>query len=121
MLTSTRGLSPKSLRVHNIALLLRLIAQSPMVSRAQLADRTGLTKATVSSLVSELVEASLVDDLGPDSATHPGALRRPGSRRPPSATTQAGRPAGRLVLNQYGPAAVGLQLAGDHVAGCLMD
>ncbi|KAA9158769.1 ROK family transcriptional regulator [Amycolatopsis acidicola] len=88
---------------HNVALLMRLIARSAPVSRVELARRCGLTKATVSSLVGDLIDAELVRDLGPGPGGGPG------------------RPAGRLVLDPYGPASVGLQFAADHIAGVVVD
>ena len=103
MRATGRGANPKSLRTHNLALLLGLIAGPRTTSRVELAGLTGLSKATVSSLVGELIDAGLVRDIGPDPAALPG------------------RPAGRLGLNPYGPVSIGLQLAGDHLAGCLLD
>jgi predicted NBD/HSP70 family sugar kinase len=97
------GANPKSLRTHNLALLMGLIAGPRTTSRVELAGRTRLSRATVSSLVGELIDAGLVRDIGPD----PGAL--------------PGRPAGRLALHPNGPVAIGLQVAADHLAGCLMD
>lgn len=93
-----------AMRGHNLALVLRLIADEGPVSRVELAARTGLTKATVSSLVSELIEAVLVRDIGPAGAV-----------------TTGGRPATLLEPSNLGPVAVGLQLDIDHVAGCLLD
>lgn len=92
------------MRSHNMALILRLIADSGPVSRVDLASRTGLTKATVSSLVSELVDAVLVQDIGPAGAVSTG-----------------GRPATLLEPSLLGPMAVGLRIEVDHVAGCLVD
>ena len=46
----------RSLRTHNLGLVLRNVAASPNpVSRADVAAATGLTKATVSTLVEELL------------------------------------------------------------------
>jgi predicted NBD/HSP70 family sugar kinase len=103
MVLDPGGATPGSLRKHNSALLMALIAGGTPVSRVDLARRTGLTKATVSSLVGELVDAGLVRDLGTEAGGAPG------------------RPAGRLALDPYGPVGIGLQLATDHIAGCLMD
>ncbi|MCL0167739.1 MarR family transcriptional regulator, partial [Klebsiella pneumoniae] len=56
------------LRDHNLAVVLRRVAnaQEP-VSRADLAVETGLTRATVSSLVDTLVEGGLLTELEPRS------------------------------------------------------
>ena len=99
-----RGAGSGTMRSHNMALILRLIADGGPVSRVDLAGRTGLTKATVSSLVGELVEAVLVQDIGPAGSVSTG-----------------GRPATLLEPSHLGPMAVGLQVDVDHVAGCLVD
>jgi predicted NBD/HSP70 family sugar kinase len=98
-----RSLGAPSLRRHNLALLMRLICRDAPVSRVELAHRTGLTKATVSVLVGELVKALLVVDLGAGPGNAPG------------------RPAGRLAPGPLGPVGIGLQLDVDHVAGCVVD
>ncbi|MFC6005464.1 MarR family transcriptional regulator, partial [Streptomonospora nanhaiensis] len=49
-----------TVRRHNSALVLRAIADGPGVSRAGLAAATGLTKATVSTVVDRLIAADLV-------------------------------------------------------------
>ncbi|WP_306999556.1 ROK family transcriptional regulator [Amycolatopsis thermophila] len=93
----------QAMRRHNVALVMELVARDAPVSRVELARRTGLTKATVSSLVAELTAAELVRDLGPEPGHAPG------------------RPAGRLVLDPYGPVALGLQFAAGHIAGVILD
>jgi predicted NBD/HSP70 family sugar kinase len=77
-------------------------AGSP-VSRAELAARTGLTKATVSTLVDALVDAGLVTELQP------------------SQTRKAGRPAAGLVLCDTGPAGLGIEVNVDYLAVCVTD
>lgn len=88
---------------HNLSLVTRLAARSGPVSRARLAQHSGLTKSTVTQLVAELLEAGLLRELGTGRSTGPG------------------RPANLLVLNSQGPAGIGLQVEADHVAGCLVD
>lgn len=44
--------------------MLHHIRTDSPISRARIAEITGLTKATVSSLVNELIESSLVDEIG---------------------------------------------------------
>ncbi|WP_196073343.1 ROK family protein [Nakamurella alba] len=74
---STGGTAPAhqtTVRRMNLALLLKnLLADGPR-SRARLAEDTGLTKATVSSLVAELGERRLVSEGGIDR----GNIGRPG-------------------------------------------
>ena len=54
-------------RRHNLSLVLRLLATHGPRSRAGIADVTGLTKATVSSLVADLIDRGLVKEVGPKS------------------------------------------------------
>ncbi|SDP30307.1 ROK family protein (putative glucokinase) [Paenibacillus sp. yr247] len=48
----------------NKTIVLHHIRTDSPISRARIAEITGLTKATVSSLVNELIESSLVDEIG---------------------------------------------------------
>ena len=90
------------LKRHNLALVLRQIATSRSLSRAQLAARTGLTKATVSTLVDGLIDAGLVVERDPER----GLIGRPGSP---------------LSLNPRGPAGLGIEINVDYVSGCVVD
>jgi predicted NBD/HSP70 family sugar kinase len=92
-----------TLREHNLALVLQHIATGGALSRARLASRTGLTKATVSSLVDTLVHAGLVTELGPEAR---GAI---------------GRPASALTLNRSGLVGLGLEVNVDYIAVCVTD
>ena len=93
-----------SLREHNLALVLRHIAAATRPpSRADLAAATGLTRATVSALVEDLIGADLLAEVDP--APRAGA----------------GRPAQGLVLCAAGPAGLGLEINVDYLAACLVD
>ncbi|TKG71194.1 ROK family transcriptional regulator [Prauserella endophytica] len=92
-----------TVRRHNCALVLGAIAESPGLSRAGVAARTGLTKATVSTLVDRLAAASLVREQGPQHRAGPG-------RRGTS-----------LSLSPEGPHGLGVEIAVDYVATCLVD
>jgi predicted NBD/HSP70 family sugar kinase len=72
------------------------------VSRARIAAATGLTKATVSTLVDALAAGGLVRELGPH------------------ATTGVGRPGSALVLEQS-PVGIGLEINVDYLATCTVD
>ena len=91
-----------TVRQHNRALVLRQVAESPRQSRAQLALATGLTRATVSGLVDELLVADLLAELSPDR----GARGRPGSP---------------LILNANGPAGLGVEVNVDYISACVLD
>lgn len=93
-----------SLRAHNLALVLRHVATAAHpLSRADVAAATGLTRATVSTLVDELVRGQLVAEIGP------------------APRTGVGRPATGLVLSGTGPAGLGLEINVDYLAGCVVD
>ena len=94
----------RSLRENNLGLVSRLIADSAApLSRARLAARTGLTKATVSTLVDTLVAGGLVREL------------------PPTPPAGAGRPAFGLVTSEATVAGLGLELNVDYTAACVVD
>jgi predicted NBD/HSP70 family sugar kinase len=93
-----------SLREHNLALVLRHVAGSPHpVSRAWIAAATGLTRATVSALVDDLLGGRLLTEVEP--APRAGA----------------GRPANGLTLAIDGPAGLGLEVNVDYLAACVVD
>jgi predicted NBD/HSP70 family sugar kinase len=95
MTTGRAPARPAGVRSHNLALLLWSVAQEPS-SRADLASRTGLTKAAVSSMVDDLVERQLLTEDLP-------------------AITGRGRPSKLLRLHPSAPTAVGLELNVDYV------
>jgi predicted NBD/HSP70 family sugar kinase len=93
-----------SVRAHNLALVLRHVANSESpISRAALATATGLTRATVSALVDDLVAGSLL------------------TGREPLPQARAGRPAVGLVIAADGAAGLGLQINVDYLAACVLD
>jgi len=62
----TRPVEHLHVRRHNLSLVLRLLATDGPRSRAGIAAVTGLTRATVSSLVADLIDRGLVDEAGPE-------------------------------------------------------
>ncbi|SDT68762.1 ROK family transcriptional regulator [Actinoplanes derwentensis] len=93
-----------SVRAHNLALVLHTVANSAdRPSRAAVAAVTGLTRATVSALVDDLVAGGLLVEVAP----------------PPR--TGAGRPAVGLALSAAGPAGLGLEINVDYLAACVVD
>jgi predicted NBD/HSP70 family sugar kinase len=94
----------RSLRDHNLGLALRLIAGSPdPISRAQIAQSTGVTRATASALAEELLAGGLLIER---------AL-------PP--TSRSGRPASGLELAPAGPGGLGIEINVDYVATTVVD
>lgn len=114
-----------SLREHNLALLLRHVAAATHPSaaapstaacpagtpsstgsppsRADLAAATGLTRATVSALVDDLLAGGLLTEVGP------------------APRTGAGRPATGLALATDSLAGLGLEINVDYLAACVLD
>ncbi|TDC64340.1 ROK family transcriptional regulator [Micromonospora sp. KC207] len=89
-------------RVANRAVVLRHVRVHAPCSRADIAARTGLNKATVSSLVTELIERRLVRETG-------------------LTEHRVGRPATMLVLDGEPYAALGLQIGADELVAVAVD
>ncbi|MEV6345126.1 ROK family protein [Actinoplanes sp. NPDC051851] len=101
---STAPVRQSSVRAHNLALVLSTVANSAdRPSRAAVAAATGLTRATVSALVDDLVAGGLLTELDP------------------APRTGAGRPAIGLALTSAGPAGLGLEINVDYRAACVVD
>ncbi|MEU1841073.1 ROK family transcriptional regulator [Micromonospora chersina] len=93
-----------SLRELNLAVVLRRIAAADRPpSRAEIAAGTGLTRATVSAVVDDLIAGRLV------------------AEAEPAPRTGAGRPARGLLLAGDGPAGLGLEVNVDYLAACVVD
>ncbi|GAA3582121.1 ROK family transcriptional regulator [Klugiella xanthotipulae] len=63
---------PEHARRHNRSLVLQQVYRTSGLSRADIARQTGLTRVTVSDLVSELVAEGLVTELGQREDARPG-------------------------------------------------
>ena len=92
----------KLLREINLSTVLRRLYEGAPLSRARLADMTGLNKTTVSSLVEALFERGLVHRVGLD-------------------TSGRGRPATLLDLDPDAGCILGLALGVDFVSVVLTD
>lgn len=102
------GGSLRSLRELNRLRVIDTLRHHGTASRADIARETGLSRATVSSLVSDLVEAGLVAEQVADSA---GA----------GSAAQAGRPPVLLGLEPSAGAAVGVDFGHSHVRVAVAD
>lgn len=92
-----------SLREHNLAVVLRQVAASPQpVSRAAIAANSGLTRATVSAIVDELIAGGLVSFAD-------------------ESRTGVGRPAIGVSLKGTRPAGLGMEINVDYLATCVLD
>lgn len=87
-----------TVRHANLGVVVRHLAEQGPRSRARVADETGLTRATVSSLVGELIELDLVREAGEEK----------GSGR-------VGRPSVTLELHER-VVAIGLEVNVDYLA-----
>ncbi|WP_257159146.1 ROK family transcriptional regulator [Corynebacterium cystitidis] len=95
---------PTDLRTHNLARLIRLIAEGfEPLSRASLAKSAQLTKPTVSKLVDELVAGGLVTEGAPE---HDG---------------RSGRPFTPLTISQGSHFGIATSFSADHLGIRLQD
>lgn len=92
-----------SLRRNNLSVVLRHVRDLGPRSRARIADDTGLNKATVSSLVAELVERGLLREGSADSSR---ALGRPGQL---------------VELDGSGVCGIGAEINVDYLAVATLD
>jgi len=90
------------LREHNLSTVLQLIHNDAPVSRAQIAQTTGLNKSTISSLVESLLQRKLIHETG-------------------ISPVGTGRPATLLEINPQAGGIVGVELGVDFVAVALTD
>jgi predicted NBD/HSP70 family sugar kinase len=93
----------RSVRRHNLGVVLRHVAERGARSRAAIAQETGLNKTTVSSLVGELIEFGLIRET---------ELELRGT---------VGRPALPVELSGYGVAGLGLEVGVDFLAARAVD
>jgi len=98
--TSTQYMDHSRMREMNLALILSCLRQEAPLSRSRLAEMTGLTKATVSSLVRELIERKFVCETG-------------------SIISNVGRPSINLELNPQAGTIIGLEIGVDFLSAIL--
>ncbi|UFJ40289.1 ROK family transcriptional regulator [Brevibacillus humidisoli] len=98
MITWNQHLVKKS----NKSLVLQTVKEQAPLSRADISQRSGLNKGTVSSLVHELIEEQLIYEIGPGESS--------GGRRPVM-----------LLFNQLAGYAVGIDLGVNYILGVLTD
>ena len=102
VLRSQEPADQATVRRFNLAFVLQTVRSPGPWSRARIASETGLTKATVSSLVGELISRRLVQE---------GGVERGGT----------GRPGQLVVLDATTACFVGLEINVDYVAGVVTD
>jgi predicted NBD/HSP70 family sugar kinase len=99
----TQAVRHDSMRARNLEVVLGAVSRGGPLTRAALAERTGLTKSTVSKLVGDLVDAGLLAETGP---------ARAGER---------GRPGVEVVLSGARVASLGLEINVDYLAVRVLD
>ena len=99
----TQAVRHDAMRARNLELVLGTVSRRGPLTRATLAEVTGLTKSTVSKLVGDLVDAGLLAEAG---------LTRAGER---------GRPGVDVALSGTRVAALGLEINVDYLAVRLLD
>lgn len=102
-MAASRGVRHDSMRARNLAVVLQAVHRSGPLTRAGLAELTGLTKTTVSSMVAALLEAGAV--------TESGAVR----------DGERGRPGVAVELGGHRVATLGLEVNIDYLAACVVD
>lgn len=100
--SSRRPADQVSLRRHNLSVVVRHLREHGPRSRARIAADTGLNKATVSSIVAELVERRLITS---GEAEH-GAIGRPGRA---------------VELDDYTICGIGAEINVDYVSVTAID
>jgi predicted NBD/HSP70 family sugar kinase len=99
----TQAVRHDSMRARNLGVVLGEVRRSGPITRAALAEITGLTKTTVSKMVGDLIEAGMVAESG--------ALR----------DGERGRPGTAVALSGRRVAALGLEINVDYLSACVVD
>ncbi|GAA2999363.1 ROK family transcriptional regulator [Streptosporangium longisporum] len=99
----TQALRHDSMRARNLGVVLGEVRKSGPISRAALAEITGLTKTTVSKMVGDLIDSGMV--------TESGAVR----------DGERGRPGTAVELSGERVAALGLEINVDYLSACVVD
>jgi hypothetical protein len=98
--------SPASLRALGRIRVLEALYDGGRLSRPDLTRRTGLSRATVGSLIADLMAAGIVSELGTSQVAE---------------SQRTGRPARTIGLLPSAAYAVGLDIGHDHVRCALCD
>jgi predicted NBD/HSP70 family sugar kinase len=89
-------------RATNLAVVLRHVRTKGPCSRADIAAATGLSKAAVSSLVTDLIDRGIIREVG-------------------MTENRIGRPATMLVLDGSAYAAIGIEVTADSLTAVALD
>ena len=97
-----KTLGPPAIRISNLAGVLEAIRRNNGISRAELAEVTGLTQASISKIVAELLKMGLVQEAG-------------------LVNSGGGRPRVQLVINPDACYVVGVDLARSEIRASVFD
>lgn len=98
-MTQKNSVGHAAMRDMNLVLILNTLRSESPLSRAALANITGLNKATVSSMVKELIQNNLVREIGADVSS-----------------SDVGRPAINLELDPEAGYIIGLEIGVDFIS-----
>ncbi len=104
------GSNQSTVKSHNLSAILRLLLRHGRVSRARLAELTGLSSTTITNLVADLLEQGVLAEV----AAQPGAERPKRKRR-------VGRPRTDLRLVPEARYAVGVHVGVGSVRVAVLD
>lgn len=102
MAKATKTWNQHIVKKENKLLVYQTIKATHQISRADIANQTGLNKGTVSSLVSELIEEDFIYESGPGKSS--------GGRRPVM-----------LLLNNQSGFSIGIDIGVNYLLGVLTD
>ncbi len=66
IIDTARGRNHKLVKIHNRALVLRIIQQHDLISRKHISQLTGLTQATITTITNSLLDLGLIVETGKD-------------------------------------------------------
>lgn len=103
ILRPTAKVLPEHARGHNRSLVLQTLYKQGAQSRADISRETGLTRVTISDLVSDLISDGFIIELGPREAARPG------------------KPATMIDIDRAAFQIIGIDLSDQTMRGAVLD
>lgn len=103
ILRPTAKVLPEHARGHNRSLVLQTLYKQGAQSRADISRETGLTRVTISDLVSDLISDGFIIELGPREAARPG------------------KPATMIDIDRAAFQIIGVDLSDQTMRGAVLD
>jgi len=104
-----QGINARQVKIHNEAVVLDLVRRYQPISRYEIAQLSGLTPATISSVVARLLPLGVVRE---GASVAPRGEDRGGRRRIPISLIPSSRLAGGILINRTGAEGVVVDLGG---------